>query len=971
MKPKLGKKTAKILTDGKEVAVTLSAFEDFSRLETFVDFDLKGRKAGAAMLQGAKSEYCFVFGFTTPGIHDTLRLDQIAPTIHNLEAALKELLPGERMTVHLSSFRDDSDRQQELDDLISRTDSPELQLLLMSGKVRASELKKSGLRKPKSLDIYVTVTVQADQQTDADSDWIEKTLAQGLTFFSSMWQSFKGDRELNEVQQLEAMLTKVFKEGYLRWEHLLNIKMGLELKPMSAQTIWDKLWSRFSSAIPPKVPQRLFLNEKGLAEEILSDLHPTTLLVAGTGGNSAVPKADRQWVKVNHKYVGAVTFVDKPAGFLNGRAQLRYLWEVLCRPQNFDAEVICQISPANPHLVKTNVQRILKQSNVAAQGAVEGNSIDVAAMVRTKRSVQAQEKLFEGAIPVYVGMVILVHRDTLSQLDAACSVFSECFQLPARVVRESEITWQYWLQSLSVSWERLLSKPFGRQLTYLTNEAPGLIPLTLTRSVSKHGFELIADEGGSPIHLDIIREHRNMAVFGTTRSGKSVLVSGILTEALAEGLPIVALDYPKPDGTSTFSDYAKFLKGRAAYFDVGKESNNLMEMPDLSGLDPEQQQERFDDYKAFLESAVVQMVLPTVQSDLLLEQTVRSLVGRALMNFFANESIQDRYQAANRAGFGTSQWQETPTLRDFIPFCLPDALEIGTDSAPLIRNAQSQIMLQLNYWLNSRVGRAIARPSSFPTDAQLLVFALRNLSNENEAAILSLSAYSAALRRALQAPKSIFFIDESPILFAFATIARLIGRLCANGAKAGIRVVLSAQDPDTIMNSVAGQQIFQNMNTRLIGRIQAMATESFCRLLFYEREIISRNSSEAFYPKRSELYSNWLLDIDGNYIFCRYYPSALQLAAVANNPDEQEARNRIMRLFPGDHLRGMAEFAKQYFAAIRGGVSMDSIGVDESMPVGLSFPMPMGEEGVLFVEPSGALRCQSNHADNHPLINTP
>jgi hypothetical protein len=52
----------------------------------------------------------------------------------------------------------------------------------------------------------------------------------------------------------------------------------------------------------------------------------------------------------------------------------------------------------------------------------------------------------------------------------------------------------------------------------------------------------------------------------------------------------------------------------------------------------------------------------------------------------------------------------------------------------------------LRFWLSSRVGRAISAPSSFPTDAQLLVFALRNLANEEDAAVLALSAYSAALR---------------------------------------------------------------------------------------------------------------------------------------------------------------------------------------------------------------------------------
>ena len=279
-----------------------------------------------------------------------------------------------------------------------------------------------------------------------------------------------------------------------------------------------------------------------------------------------------------------------------------------------------------------------------------------------------------------------------------------------------------------------MGAPFKRQLTYLTNEAPGLIPLTMTNSGDQTGFELIADEGGSPVLIDFINEHRNIAALGTTRSGKSLLLAGMMTQFLAEDYPIVCLDYPKPDGTSTFTDYAEFLRPRAAYFDIGRESNNLMEMPDLRHLSEEEQQERFEDYKSFLEGALVTMVLPTAQQDTMLEQTVRSLIGKALNNFFKDAEISHRYSEAQAEGLGTAAWALTPTLKDFLEFCTPEKLKIEADTGQ-IRGAQSQILLQLEYWLNSRIGRAIGRPSSFPTDAQLLVFALRNLSNENEAAV--------------------------------------------------------------------------------------------------------------------------------------------------------------------------------------------------------------------------------------------
>lgn len=923
MKQKLGKKKTAVFEGEKKKTVFQNAFEDFNYLAGFAHIELKGRSVGAAILQRSKNRFCYVFGFTSYGIHDTLRADQIPPIIHSFESALKELLPNERMTIHLSSFATDADRQSELDELIEKAPSDELRLLLMSEKARAQALKRSGTRKPKQLNIYVTYTIEPSEKTTGESDWIEKAIAKA----SGLWESFKGGGDAMVVEHYRTMLERSLTEGYMRWEQLLNIKMGLEIKPMSVEALWENLWSRLNTSAAPEIPQYLKLTEQGLDEVINTDVHPSSVLIQGEHGCLSVPKADRRWVKVKGRYVGALSFTAKPAGFVNTKEQLRYLWNVLCRPQVVDTEIICQITPASANVLKTNMQRLLKQSNVTATVAQSKMNIDVGANVRTRRTVAAQEKLYEGASPVRIGVLFLVHRDTVPELDEACTGLSECFQLPAVVVRETEITWQLWLQTLPISWDKLLGAPFKRQLTYLTNETPGFMPLTLTRSGNSRGFELIADEGGAPVRINFVQEHLNMAVFATTRAGKSVLISGMLTQFLAEGYPIVALDYPKPDGTSTFSDYAEFLKPRAAYFDIGKESNNLLEQPNLRYLPLEQQAERFEDYKSFLESALVTMTLPSAQEDAMLEQTVRSLIGRALILFFKDDDIQQRYEKALDGGFGSEAWKQTPTLKDFVAFCTVEKLGIE-EASGLIRNAQSQIHLQLDYWLNSRIGKAIGRPSSFPTDAPLLVFALRNLSNENEAAILALSAYSAALRRALESPKSIFFIDESPILFAYKTISQLIGRLCANGAKAGIRVFLSAQDPDTIMNSVAGQQIMQNMGTRLIGRIQPMAIESFVRLLHYDRSIVARNASESFFPKRSELYSSWLLDIDGVSTYCRYYPGAVQIATVANSPDEQLARTRVLAQHHNNKLVGMAKFADLYCAAIRNGTDLGSVGVE-------------------------------------------
>ncbi len=863
-----------------------------------------------------KDRFCFVFGFECRGIHTTLRAEQIDTIFDNIEAGLKDIPSGEKMTLHLGSFINDKQRQQELANLAKKSPSKDIKYLLMAERARTKELNNAGIRKPKFLRIYVTYTVEPNA-SEAD-DLIEKLLARS----EAWWLKFKGDMAEVQNQRLETLITNAYKQGFGRWEQLLSNKMGLDVKPLNAEQLWGEVWRRFNDTSPIDIPQLLILDENGLHEQVYSDLASTKLLVDNIHSTtllmeSGVPCADRRWVNVNNKYIGALTFLEKPGGWPNKTSQLRYLWELLSRETVVDTEIFCQLTAANPALVKTTLQRVLKQSNMTALMAQEkSRTIDVNAQLKLKKSVAAQEQLYEGAVPIYTGIAIFVHRPTVEQLDEATRYIENCFQRPARVIRETEYAWKIWLQSLPIVWEGLLVKPFNRRQLYLTSEVPGLMPLVLTRQGDNQGFELIAAEGGTPVHLDLFTQHKNLALFATTRAGKSVLVSGILTQALAHDIPVVALDFPKPDGTSTFTDYTQFMEENGAYFDISKQSNNLFEQPDLRFLSAEEQRDRMLDYTGFLESALLTMVLGSSTENQLLGQTVRSLINLALTAFFSDRTIQQRYREAMIDGFGSPAWQRTPTLKDFLAFCSPEHLQIDSLSGR-VEDALSQIQLRLRFWLSSRVGQSISAPSSFRTDAKLLVFALRNLSDSEDAAVLSLSAYSAALRRALSSPASIFFIDEAPILFEFDQIANLVGRICANGAKAGIRVILSAQDPDTIAKSKAASKILQNLTTRLIGRIQPVAVDSFVDILKYPREIIARNASESFFPRKEGIYSQWLLDDNGIYTFCRYYPGYEQLAVVANNPHEQTARQQAMQQ-NRDKYEAISAFARQLVASLRG-----------------------------------------------------
>ena len=191
------------------------------------------------------------------------------------------------MTVHLSSFAADADRQSELDALMKKAPSQELRLLLMSEKARTQELKRSGTRKPKKLHIYVTYTIEPNEKTNAESDWIEKAIAK----CSGLWESFKGGGDAMVVEHYRLMLERSLTEGYMRWEQLLNIKMGLEIKPMSVQELWSNLWSRLNSSEAPTIPQYLELTEHGLDEVVNTNVHPSTVLIQGEHGQSSVTQS--------------------------------------------------------------------------------------------------------------------------------------------------------------------------------------------------------------------------------------------------------------------------------------------------------------------------------------------------------------------------------------------------------------------------------------------------------------------------------------------------------------------------------------------------------------------------------------------------------------------------------------------------------------------------------------------------------
>jgi hypothetical protein len=96
------------------------------------------------------------------------------------------------------------------------------------------------------------------------------------------------------------------------------------------------------------------------------------------------------------------------------------LWEIFARDAVYDTECFCQLTRANNAIIKENMSRVMRQSITSQNQSAKSANIDVGASIRQQKSIAAQEALYEGALPLQVAVMMLLHRQTLNDLDGVC-----------------------------------------------------------------------------------------------------------------------------------------------------------------------------------------------------------------------------------------------------------------------------------------------------------------------------------------------------------------------------------------------------------------------------------------------------------------------------------------------------------------------------------------------------------------------
>lgn len=917
-------------------------FQRYSHLHQILQIEIGGHSfACLLMYEQTKDQWSAVIPFKFEGLHPQLYGNEVQEYWNAIKQGMAELLPGEHIDQMIGCYSDDSQRQQQLEDLANRCELIPNSVLLRNEQQRVRELTQAGMRQIWKQYFFCTWT--ASRANEQEQDLIGNALRSIDRWYKKWVRKLAGTEKLHSNNFYCEIGQQIYESGYLRWKLLLETKSELSISPLDREEIWEWLWKRFNQSAASKLPHSILIREteKGLEKEEpdsgQKDL--LSILIQGENGISSCPKhkQSRDTVYVNRKACAVLVMEKKPDRWHNQRQQLQWIWQRLSSPYVRDTEAWISITKADEGITIDNLIKISKQSTTANHNALEdGSGKDISASMRQEQSFDAQRRIHEGGKPLHCAPVFLVYRNTSTQLEEACALLCNSFGT-ASVVREREIAWNVWLETLPFNNLRLLQSSnklkFSDRRCQLDNKSVmGLMSLTCPKSLDNQGVEFITSPGGKPIYVDLFEAAKCALIIGIRGTGKSVLGYRFAIDALAQGIPVLGIDL-STGGDSTFKTAIEMLgDDDAAYIDILSECLNLIEPPDLFHLDRKEQVKRLKQWQNFVAKALVAIAMGSINDDQQLRERVESIVVKLLEVFFSDPEIVERYNEAFECGWKSEEWQRIPTLHDLIKFCSKEKLGL-TSVEEIDRRAINQIYNQIENKLSDpNIGDTIGKPSTVSPYPKIKFFSLSGLTNESNAYVMAIIAQISCLRMALSHKKSLFIGDELNVLLAKRGFAEVLGEFYALGRHCGLSILTLSHEIESICQSTAASKILGNNHYVLTGKITQSTVNQYVETLKYDRAIISANATEKYDANQEEYYTHWLIEKDGrfwNSIFC---PGGMTLAALASNQSERDARQRVLSNYPNTmrgFLEGLHHFYKLYIPVLKGSGNFSSIGLSE------------------------------------------
>jgi hypothetical protein len=891
----------------------LRAFETTVQLQTFIRYILPNKTEVGAMLLNdgtpEKPSYMLRFAWRTSGFHEIFSGEQARSITTAIASVAAEIPLGQKLLLQMNGFENDAPRKKELVHLFSQAPDDTCRILLGEELKIEQDLHHNGICRPK--EIFLFGSYQNSDIYDLDS------FEQAIDLAVKALAKLSGAHQEIQQQALDKFLLQGYEQGFITWQNLLIEKMQVPIKILSAEELWQQCRSelnRFSdhrTKPKPKEPIPQFitfdLSKKHINETVFTRLSPVTVMAKDP---LAIPVVHRDHIELDGKKVACLFLADHPKEFSyeDGdernleEKQLKYLWDWLCRPAAQNLKVVLELRRPMSRDVREASHKNIRQIQATKKEKEGKGLVSESDKVQLEKALQAERDLASDAVVVEFALCAFVYRDTVEEMRLAARELCSYFNTPACMMQDIDTPYSVWVNALPFSSKSMLVDFGGmrdRRDRTFAHFMPALMPLVNTVSPHQTGLQFISTNGGSPIFFDSFKHQGHTAIYGESRSGKSLLMAHLIYNARVRNMPVTILDFPPSGGASTFKDFVIRLGG--AYFDVFHHAINLLETPEIpEGVDDGLVKDFIADTRVFQQDLLAIIVLGAdKKADGYNALLVKSLLGQILDRFWSDEAILEMHRKARLGGCGSLSWELYPVLHRhkkpcLTRFCSIHHLDISNPTSEEI-DTLSFIKQRLTEFALSPYGKNLSSPSSFSLDAPLIAIAMRGKVDNDLAAVFGSVMFNLAYRKSVQAAHlhgSLTVVDETAIVFENPSIASTAGATAANGLKAGMRLVLAAQTPAKVIDSAGGKSFSANIFYNLVGRVQGADISSYKEYLNLSPSLLVPNTK---FPKPTKTggFSQWLLNIDGTLAHGRIYLPPGLIALTANNIEEVRERRQM------------------------------------------------------------------------------
>lgn len=909
------KKSSTYKIKGKQVE--FQHIEEEFHLRTYGQIELDSRKVGFYLLRRGL-EAMFIFCWKVSGYDPSISPKKSESTLKAAVMGLNHLPSDLDIKVIQdinSSSLENSKIQSEL--LDKDLDSLTREIIKSRGR-RGQELAKQGRMQHNDILVYGKYRVSLGTDFAVKQNLMDEFVAKTQPLVGVV----KGQKFDNKPAW-EKILDSAYHYAYQTLKGILSSEkaLGWQVKSLDVEELFEKDYLELHNPPVPKVPQYIVYNEFGLQETVInSHTHSLGTLFAPQDGISVIPKFENSYIYIPNKKkyaafirIGAIDSFpeDKQSQHLG---HLRYLWNATANTNIGDCRIVSEITRDSSGFEKVQLDRMISNSIKREALAHQKKTIDTVAMERREQAVEARGLLSQNNALFWCSTGFWIYNEQREKLEQ--NIKKLIREIPTASVERIEFQIEkYWKQTLPFEWEAFLTKPNHRRKKYISFQAISTIPLIKHRKMDRKGMMFLTREINSPVYLNIANKKNHTGIFAKSGAGKSNIILEMLIEYIISDGLVVLFDFPRPDGSSTYTTLIPFLQKlgyKAAYHDVKKSTINVIEMPDLRFVkDPIKRQERWDyafnSHINFLTTLVIGVVKNADR-----ESMVTSLISQCYYDFHQEPVIKTRYKEAIKGGYGSDEYQKMPILEVFVRFAEQWFISYLNDKSNLVSDVSRQtidlILIQLNGILKTTLGRAINGISSFDINTSLLVIGLTNVSESLDSLIYAMTGLNALYRAAFSAKRSLLGIDEGTILYKFEFFARETGIIPVHGRKWGCNFLIAAQEIETITNSVSGSQIFKNLDNVFCGNIEFPAIKEMEEIDF-DPDIIEQYIKESFIPSKELLQSYWYLKRGDRHLEVTHPPSYLLLALGATEPEEEAAKEKILQMFD-DKLEALNFFSE-------------------------------------------------------------